>query len=562
MAQAGFTPLLLYYSTTASATPSAGNLANGELAINITDGKLFYKDNAGVVQVIADKNAGGGGVSTLSFGTTGLTPSTATSGAITVAGTLAVGNGGTGATTLTGLVKGNGTSAFTAAVAGTDYVDPTTLSSYALLASPTFTGTPSAPTAAVDTNTTQIATTAYVIGQGYLKAATASSTYAPLASPTFTGTVTAAALTATGSVSLGGTVGAEGLRVTPVASAVNYLEVAGNVTTGGPRLFAQGSDTNISLQYGSKGTGAHIFYTRGTTSNIQFNVSDVASAVNYWNLYGAATTGYPTLQVLGSDTNIGFVVAAKGTGPGVFQSASTQFQNTSGQVQFLVASTASAVNYLQVTGGATGGNPTLQSVGSDANITLPFSSKGTAGVGLYTNGFAQLQFFVAHTASAVNYVQATGAATGADVALSAQGSDTNINLNLVGKGTGVVEANGIPVVTTTGTQTLTDKRVTPRVSTTTSSATPTINTDTVDMFCLTAQAVDITSFTTNLSGTPTNGQKLWICITGTAARAITWGASFEASTVPLPTTTVSTNRLDVGFVWNSVTSKWRCVATA
>jgi hypothetical protein len=56
------------------------------------------------------------------------------------------------------------------------------------LASPSFTGTPLSITAAVDTNTTQIATTAYVVGQGYLKSATASSTYAPLASPTFSGT--------------------------------------------------------------------------------------------------------------------------------------------------------------------------------------------------------------------------------------------------------------------------------------------------------------------------------------------------------------------------------------
>lgn len=39
--------------------------------------------------------------------------------------TVAVGFGGTGATTLTGIVKGNGTSAFTAAVAGTDYLAPT-----------------------------------------------------------------------------------------------------------------------------------------------------------------------------------------------------------------------------------------------------------------------------------------------------------------------------------------------------------------------------------------------------------------------------------------------------
>jgi hypothetical protein len=112
------------------------------------------------------------------------------------------------------------------------------------------------------------------------------------------------------------------------------------------------------------------------------------------------------------------------------------------------------------------------------------------------------------------------------------------------------------------TQTLTNKRVTPRTGTTTSSATPTINTDNVDFYSLTAQAVDITSFTTNLSGTPTERQTLWIAITGTAARAITWGTSFEASTVALPTTTVTTARLDVGFVWNTVTSKWRCIASA
>jgi hypothetical protein len=101
-----------------------------------------------------------------------------------------------------------------------------------------------------------------------------------------------------------------------------------------------------------------------------------------------------------------------------------------------------------------------------------------------------------------------------------------------------------------------------RVGTTTSSATPTINTDNVDIYKITAQTEAITSFTTNLSGTPVDGQTLQIQITGTAARAITWGASFEASTVALPTTTVSTDRLDVGFVWNTVTSKWRCIASA
>lgn len=55
------------------------------------------------------------------------------------------------------------------------------------ISSPVFTGTPQSTTAVVDTNTTQIATTAFVLNQSYLKSATASSTYAPLLSPSLTG---------------------------------------------------------------------------------------------------------------------------------------------------------------------------------------------------------------------------------------------------------------------------------------------------------------------------------------------------------------------------------------
>ena len=137
-------------------------------------------------------------------------------------------------------------------------------------------------------------------------------------------------------------------------------------------------------------------------------------------------------------------------------------------------------------------------------------------------------------------------------------TDTTLSRSAVG----VLAVEGVVIPSISSTNTLTNKRITKRTGTATSSATPTINTDNVDFYSLTAQAVDITSFTTNLSGTPTENQTLWIAITGTAARAITWGASFEASTVALPTTTVTTARLDVGFVWNTVTSKWRCVATS
>lgn len=58
MAQTNYTPISLYYSTTASAVPTAGNLVNGELAINITDGKLYFKNNSGVVTLLAGSSGG------------------------------------------------------------------------------------------------------------------------------------------------------------------------------------------------------------------------------------------------------------------------------------------------------------------------------------------------------------------------------------------------------------------------------------------------------------------------------------------------------------------------
>lgn len=115
----------------------------------------------------------------------------------------------------------------------------------------------------------------------------------------------------------------------------------------------------------------------------------------------------------------------------------------------------------------------------------------------------------------------------------------------------------------TGTKTVTNTRITKRVTAlSANSATPTINTDNCDVVHVTSQTAAITSFTTNLSGTPVDGDTLRISITGTASVAITWGSSFESSTIALPSTTSGTARLDVGFMWNTETSKWRCVAVA
>jgi hypothetical protein len=136
MAQTGYTPILIYSSSTTTNAPAVGNLTNStlgsELAINITDGKLFYKDNANAIQVIGWKTvpatAGGTGQTVYAVGdilyastTTalskladvatgnalisggvGVAPSYGKIGLTThVSGTLPVGNGGTGLTAVT-----------------------------------------------------------------------------------------------------------------------------------------------------------------------------------------------------------------------------------------------------------------------------------------------------------------------------------------------------------------------------------------------------------------------------------------------------------------------------
>ena len=121
MAATNFTPISLYYSTTAAAIPSAGNLVAGELALNTVDEKLYFKNSAGTVKLLAS-NAVTAPVTSITFGSTGLTPATATSGAVTVAGTLANTNGGTGqssAFTQYGITYASSTTVLATTAAGT-----------------------------------------------------------------------------------------------------------------------------------------------------------------------------------------------------------------------------------------------------------------------------------------------------------------------------------------------------------------------------------------------------------------------------------------------------------
>jgi len=111
------------------------------------------------------------------------------------------------------------------------------------------------------------------------------------------------------------------------------------------------------------------------------------------------------------------------------------------------------------------------------------------------------------------------------------------------------------------TQTLTNKRVTPRIGSTASSTTPAPDGDNNDQYEVTALAAGATFGAP--TGTPTDGQKLLIRIkdNGTA-RSLAWNAIYRVVGTTLPTTTVISKTLYLGCIYNGADSVWDVVAVA
>lgn len=116
------------------------------------------------------------------------------------------------------------------------------------------------------------------------------------------------------------------------------------------------------------------------------------------------------------------------------------------------------------------------------------------------------------------------------------------------------------IVLDTATQTLTNKRITSRIGTTASSATPTPNADTDDQYNVTALATNATFGIP--SGTPIDGQNLVIRVkdNGTA-RTLAFNAIYRFSTdLAAPTTTILSKTIYLGFKYNGADTKWDCLA--
>ena len=148
----------------------------------------------------------------------------------------------------------------------------------------------------------------------------------------------------------------------------------------------------------------------------------------------------------------------------------------------------------------------------------------------------------------------TGAATDSNLLLVSQ-----VRANSIATTAGASLIAVEDIATTSNAKTLTNKRIDPRVSSTTSgsSLTPTIAS--YDQYVYTALAANLTINAP--TGTPVDGNKLLFRIkdNGTA-RTLTWDAIFRAIGVTLPTTTVASKTMYVGAVYNAAETKWDIIA--
>ncbi len=320
----------------------------------------------------------GTGAATLS-GTTLNIPTVASAvNASTISGTLAVANGGTGVTTLTGLVKGNGTSAMTTAVAGTDYVAPS--------------GTFYVGTTQIAHNRSSAAQTltGVSIDGNAATATTASSAgYATTANSANSATSATTALNFTGSL-VGDVSGTQGATVIGIGKVTNTM-LAGGITvakggTGATTLTGlvkgngtnamtaavAGTDYQAPITLTTTGTGAATL--SGTTLNIP-SITGGVSSLTYTTVTSYASGG----TISGTSLTL---AAADGSNPGLI---STDAQTIAGAKTFTGAVTTPiyASTPQVLTDAATiSWNPTLglnASVTLGGDRTLSFSSNPLAG---------------------------------------------------------------------------------------------------------------------------------------------------------------------------------------
>jgi hypothetical protein len=207
---------------------------------------------------------------------------------------------------------------------------------------------------------------------------------------------------------------------------------SGGGGSGAAAYATVGSQTIIKGLGTSTGTQTNQSIMFQTPAGNALLIRDAGNAVDAHVLIQGTGNGYGFISGDGTNANASLILGAKAAGTVRFTTNGTSLTE-----QMRVTHTASAVNYVQVTGGATGAGVVISSQGSDASVNLGLQAK-SGGVIRFFTGNGTENFRVGSVSSTVNYITANGSIAGASPSFVATGSDTDIDLTLTPKGAGAV----------------------------------------------------------------------------------------------------------------------------
>lgn len=215
-------------------------------------------------------------------------------------------------------------------------------------------------------------------------------------------------------------------------------------------------------------------------------------------------------------------------------------------------STNGAVSILDEGTSITSGVKSLNFVGSGVTAT---TSGDNVTVTVAGGGSSGTVTSVAATVPAFLSVSGSPVTTSGTLAITLSGTA----LPVANGGTGATTLAGASIATYSGTETLTNKRIDPRVTSAASASTLTPDISASDVYAYTALAAGLTINAP--TGTPVDGDKLMFRIldNGTS-RALTWNGTYTVIGVTLPTATTASKTTYVGCIYNANNTRWDVIA--
>ncbi len=252
------------------------------------------------------------------------------------------------------------------------------------------------------------------------------------------------------------------LGFVPTTTSVNYFQFTNAATAGSPTLDITGSDSNINAKYVCKGTGTHIFQSTSNTC-MQFRSGTTAQhTTNFIFINSAATKSVTFPDADGTVTLLGNT--STGSGSVVLATSPTLVTPLLGTPTSGVLTNCTGLPVATGISGLGTGVATFLATPSSANLATAVTDETGTGALVFgtsprittsildTNGNTVIGLTA--TGSAVNYFQLANAAAGGSPSITAIGTNTNIGINLVCKGSGqgsITSTNNTPFAIASGT---------------------------------------------------------------------------------------------------------------